>query len=60
MVHPKYDVFVEMEHVILGNDALFKCKIPSHVADQIRISGWVDSQGSDFQSFMDNPKITGN
>jgi hypothetical protein len=41
-----YDVYVEMEHVILGNDALLKCKIPSHLADFVTVAGWVDNEGS--------------
>ena len=50
MVHQKYDIYVEMEHVILGNDALFKCKIPSYVADIIRVEGWVDSEGTSYSA----------
>lgn len=35
-----YDVFV-----IKGNAAVFKCNIPSFVADHVEISNWEDSQG---------------
>ena len=42
MVHQTYDVFVESEHVILGNDALLKCKIPSYVTDFVSVLEWVD------------------
>ena len=45
MVGQPYDIYVEMEHVILGNDALLKCKIPSHVTDFVSVSGWVDNEG---------------
>ena len=48
MVQQNYVAYVEMEHVVLGNDALFKCKIPSYVADLASVAGWVDSQGNDF------------
>ena len=48
MVFQAYDVYVEMEHVILGNDALFKCKIPSYVADLAEVSGWLDSEGNEY------------
>lgn len=48
VIHQNYDVYVEMEHVIKGNDAIFKCKIPSHVSDLIAVTAWVDSTGSNF------------
>ena len=31
--------------VIVGNDALLKCDISSHVADFVSVVAWVDSQG---------------
>ena len=47
VVHQNYDVFVESEHVILGNDALLKCKIPSYVTDFVTVLQWVeDSQAA--------------
>ena len=48
MVQQKYDVYVEMEHVILGNDVIFKCKIPSHMSDLASVTAWVDNQGENF------------
>ncbi len=50
VVGQSYEVYVEMEHVILGNDALLKCKIPSHVADFLSVEGWVNSDGEEFLS----------
>ena len=47
VVGQPYDIYVEMEHVILGNDALLKCKIPSHVTDFVSVSGWVGSEGKE-------------
>jgi len=38
------DVFKET--VVLGNDALIKCQIPSFVQDFITVDGWVDSEGT--------------
>ena len=32
------------EYVILGNDALMKCDIPSFVSDLIEIQSWIDSE----------------
>ncbi len=30
------------EYVILGNDAIVACKVPSFVADFVDVVGWVD------------------
>ncbi len=35
-------------YVILGNDALLKCTIPSFVADFVSVSAWVSGQGEEF------------
>ena len=35
-------------YVILGNDALVKCDIPSFVADLVQVSGWIDNEGKEF------------
>ena len=35
-------------YVILGNDALLKCDVPSFVSDLLEISGWVDNQGNEY------------
>ena len=51
----KTDVF--QETVMNGNDAIFKCGIPSHVADFISVSSWVDSEGGQLGSL--NKKISG-
>ena len=40
----------EEEYVIVGNDALMKCKIPSFVSDFVSVVSWLDSEGSDFYS----------
>jgi Down syndrome cell adhesion protein 1 len=34
------------EYVILGNDALLKCNIPSFVADFVSVHSWEDSEAS--------------
>ena len=38
------------EQVMLGNDVLFKCSIPSFVADFVTVDGWVDSEGSGYSA----------
>ena len=35
-------------YVIKGNSALFKCEIPSFVADFVSAEGWVDGDGQEF------------
>ena len=39
---------MEQEEVIIGNDGLMACKVPSFVADLVAIDGWVDSQGTGY------------
>ena len=41
-----YDTNVGMEDVLLSNDVLFKCNIPSFISDFVSVVGWVDSEGS--------------
>ena len=43
-----YRATVPEESVILGNDVVIKCNIPSFVADFVSVVGWVDSEGSTF------------
>ena len=40
-----YRVVVDEEQVMLGNEILLKCDIPSFVADFVVVDGWVDSEG---------------
>ena len=40
-----YRVVVDEEQVMLGNEILLKCDIPSFVADFVLVDGWVDSEG---------------
>ena len=40
-----YDSHTFHETVILGNDAIFKCSIPSFVSDFVSTVAWVDSEG---------------
>ena len=38
----------DQEYVIIGNDVLLKCNIPSFVADFVHVTGWVDSEGVEY------------
>ena len=40
-----YRVDVGVAQVILGNEVLLKCDIPSFVTDFVSVSDWVDSEG---------------
>lgn len=40
MVIQPYDVDVNKEYVIKGNAAIFKCQIPSYVADFVTVVSW--------------------
>ena len=42
------------EYVVLGNDAILKCSIPSFVADFISVIGWVDNESNNFQKYDNN------
>ena len=41
-------------YVIIGNSALFKCEIPSFVADFVTIDSWNDNDGSQYFSAITN------
>ena len=43
-----YIVEVHNEAVILGNEAMVACEIPSFVSDLIGVVGWVDGEGNQY------------
>lgn len=45
MTGQRYEVDIFRENVISGNDALFKCSIPSFVSDFVSVQSWIDSEG---------------
>ena len=45
-----FDATVSREDILLSNDVLFKCSIPSFVADFVTVDGWVDSEGSGYSA----------
>ena len=49
MVSQEYRTIVVEESVLKGNSALFKCVIPSFVADFVRVEGWVDNVGNNYR-----------
>ncbi len=46
----RYETDILRESVILGNEALFKCSIPSFVADFVSVVSWEDSENNSWQS----------
>ena len=42
----RYEIDILRESVILGNDAIFKCSIPSFVSDFVFVENWVDSEAN--------------
>ena len=49
-----YNTEAHNEYVVLGNDAILKCSIPSFVADFISVIGWVDNESNNFQRYDNN------
>ena len=45
-----YHVTVPDDSVIVGNDVVIRCNIPSFVSDFLSVTAWVTSEGSEFQS----------
>ena len=48
VVHQAYETDVNKEHVIKGNNAIFKCVIPSFVADFVSVRSWVTDAGDTY------------
>ena len=44
-VEQKYETRVSDEFVIIGNDVLLKCSVPSFALDFIILNGWVTNEG---------------
>ena len=57
MVHQAYNIRSHPEDVILGNDAIMRCSIPSFVSDFVSVVDWEDSEG--VVLFPDNYKLLG-
>ena len=58
MTTQKFEVDIFREVVIVGNDAIFKCSVPSFVTDFVFVDSWVDSEGNTLSSsFMRNDLV---
>ena len=48
---------VPEQSVIVGNDVVIKCNIPSFVADFVSVTAWVTSEGTQFKPGHVNGKM---
>ena len=48
VIEQPYKSGPEEEYVIVGNDALMKCKIPSFVSDFVTVTSWMDNEGKEY------------
>lgn len=55
VVYQEYASESHNVYVIVGNAALFKCEIPSYVADFVSVTSWVDSQSKEY--FADSQSL---
>ena len=46
----RYEINILPESIIVGNDALFKCAIPSFVSDFVSVDTWIDSESNSVKS----------
>ena len=58
VVIQSYETDVAKEYVILGNDALMKCSIPSFVADSVAVVSWTHSE-DELKSFTQENSVGG-
>ena len=47
-MNQEYQTRALVTDVILGNDALMKCEIPSFVSDFVSVNAWSDNEGNEF------------
>ena len=46
----RYEINILPESIIVGNDAIFKCSIPSFVSDFVYVETWIDSESNSLHS----------
>ena len=56
MTQQHYEAHILPESIIVGNEGILKCSIPSFVADFVSIVSWVDSEGNE----LGNRGLNGN
>ena len=48
VVRQHFSTRAEDEDVILGNDVLIRCRVPSFIGDFVDVVGWIDSDDINF------------
>ena len=48
VVSQDYVTETNNEYIILGNDALMKCEVPSFVSDLVQVHSWIDNENNEF------------
>ena len=46
VTNQRYEINISPESIIVGNDAIFKCSIPSFVTDFVFVDSWIDSEAN--------------
>ena len=46
VTNQRYEINISPESIIVGNDAIFKCSIPSFVTDFVFVDAWIDSEAN--------------
>ncbi len=46
VTYEHYEAHILAESVMVGNDAILRCSIPSFLTDLVSVVAWVDSLGS--------------
>ena len=52
MTNQRYEINILPESIIIGNDAIFKCSIPSFVSDFVFVENWIDSEKNQLGSSL--------
>ena len=50
VTNQRYEINISPESIIIGNDAIFKCSIPSFVSDFVSVESWRDSEANSLGS----------
>ena len=50
VTNQRYEINISPESIITGNDAIFKCSIPSFVSDFVSVESWIDSEANSLGS----------
>ena len=54
VVSQEYETRVSDEFVMLGNDVMVKCLLPSFVSDIVAVEGWITSEGVEVAQSLKN------